>query len=313
MYLVCGKALFDLFSRETGALPGELSYTAVAGGSPFNVAVGLRRLGVDSALLAGLSADYLGARLRRVLETEQVGTDYLVEFDAPTTLAMVGVGPQGSPEYQFRGDGCADRLLRPEHLPSPATPFQAIHVGSYSLVVQPVGDTLLELVRRAGERSLISFDPNIRLNVESDIALWRERVDTFARLAHLIKVSDEDLRLLYPERDPREVARQWLGERCQLVFLTRGGSGAEAYHARLGHRSVPTRPVQVRDTVGAGDTFIAALLAYLARNRVDRPEALARLSAEQLDAMLHFAVRAAALTCSRVGPDMPRWSDLEPC
>ncbi|WP_332820784.1 carbohydrate kinase family protein [Pseudomonas sp.] len=311
MYLVCGEALFDFFSLAPGARSSELAFKALAGGSPFNVAVGLRRLGCDAALFGGISSDYLGARLRRVLAEEGVCGDYLIASDAPTTLAMVGVDAQGSPQYSFRGEGCADRQLRLEHLPVLDARVRGLHVGSYSLVVTPVADTLFELVGRECERRLISLDPNVRLNVEPDIALWRRRIEAFAAHAHLIKVSEEDLQLLYPQRDPQDVARQWLGQRCQLVCLTHGGDGASVHSRRHGHWSVPARAVQTRDTVGAGDTFQAALLAYLARHGLDSPQGLAGISREQLDAMLRLAVGAAALTCSRVGPDLPYGHELD--
>ena len=246
-----------------------------------------------------------------MLAEEGVNGDYLVASDAPTTLAMVGVDAQGSPQYSFRGEGCADRLLRREHLPELDARVRGLHVGSYSLVVTPIADTLFELVGRESDRRLISLDPNVRLNVEPDIQLWRRRIEAFAAHAHLIKVSEEDLGLLYPERDPQDVARQWLGERCQLVFLTHGGDGASVHSRRHGHWSVPAQAVQTRDTVGAGDTFQAALLAYLARHGLDSAQGLAGISREQLDGMLELAIRAAALTCSRVGPDLPYWHELD--
>ncbi|MDH1264812.1 carbohydrate kinase [Pseudomonas sp. GD03944] len=310
MYLVCGEALFDVFIQDDGARSSELAFKAIAGGSPFNVAVGLRRLGVDSALFTGISSDYLGARLRRVLGDEGVSDAYLVDSDAPTTLAMVGVDAHGSPQYSFRGEGCADRQLRPEHLPPLDHQVRGLHVGSFSLVVSPVGDTLLELVQREHNQRLISLDPNVRLNPAPDIARWRERVEAFAAYAHLIKVSEEDLQLLYPEQDPQQVAAGWLGERCHLVFLTHGSDGASV-HSRHGQWSVPAVAVQTRDTVGAGDTFQAALISYLIRHGLDSPQALASVSREHIDAMLRFAVRAAALTCSRVGPDLPYRHELD--
>ncbi|MDT8260527.1 PfkB family carbohydrate kinase, partial [Pseudomonas aeruginosa] len=207
MYLVCGEALFDVFSLESAARSNELGFTAIAGGSPFNVAVGLRRLGVEVALFGGLSSDYLGARLRRVLEEEGVDCGFLVPSDAPTTLAMVGLDASGSAQYQFRGEGCADRQVRLEHLPTLDGRIRGLHVGSYTLVVTPVADTLLALVRRESDRRLVSLDPNVRLDPQPDIDLWRRRVEAFASHAHLIKASEEDLALLYPDRDPGEVAR----------------------------------------------------------------------------------------------------------
>nr|WP_024310130.1 carbohydrate kinase [Pseudomonas sp. P818] len=310
MYLVCGEALFDVFIQNDDGRSNELAFKAIAGGSPFNVALGLRRLGSDAALFTGISSDSLGQRLRQVLREEGVSDAYLIASDAPTTLAMVGLDAAGSPHYSFRGEGCADRQLRSEHLPTLDARVRGLHVGSFSLVVEPVAETLLTLVQREHQQRLVSLDPNVRLGPAPDIARWRERVETFARYAHLIKVSEEDLQLLYPERDPQAVAASWRNERCQLVFLTHGSKGASV-HSRHGQWSAPAMAVTTRDTVGAGDTFQAALLSYLARHELDSPEALASLSREQIDAMLHLAIEAAALTCARVGPDLPYLHELE--
>ncbi|WP_338524518.1 carbohydrate kinase [Pseudomonas batumici] len=305
MYLVCGEALFDFFSDETSGQTSKVNFKAIAGGSPFNVAVGLRRLGVDVGLFAGLSNDYLGRRLQQVLREEGVRADYLLDFDAPTTLAMVAVGADGSPHYSFRGEGCADRQLLPGHLPELGDEVRGLHIGSFSLVVQPIADTLLALVRRESGRRLITLDPNVRLNPEPDIELWRQRIATLAKQADMIKVSDEDLSLLYPDRDPQSVAQAWLAQRCQLVFLTRGTQGASVFSRRHGHWSVPAREVITADTVGAGDTFQAALIAWLTEQQLDSVKGLERLEKAQIDAMLNFAVNAAAITCSRTGPDLP--------
>ena len=312
MYLVCGEALFDFFSEEdTSGLASKVNFKAIAGGSPFNVAVGLRRLGVDSALFAGVSTDYLGRRLQQVLQDEGVRPDYLVDFAAPTTLAMVAVGANGSPHYSFRGEGCADRQLKPEHLPALGPEVRGLHIGSYSLVVQPIADTLLTLVRRESGRRLISLDPNVRLNPEPNIELWRSRIATLVELADLIKVSDEDLSLLYPEQDPERVIEDWLQHRCQLVFLTRGGEGATVFSRAHGAWSVPASSVKIADTVGAGDTFQAALITWLTEQQLDSIEGLQQLGREQIEAMLRFAVQAAALTCSKTGPDLPYRQQLD--
>ncbi|MET1076617.1 MAG: carbohydrate kinase [Pseudomonas sp.] len=309
MYLVCGEALFDFFLESTAEVPGnQLLYRAIAGGSPFNVAVGLARLDVPVGLFAGLSRDHLGRRLHQVLVDEGVGTEQVLEVDAPTTLAMVGVDALGAPQYSFRGEGCADRLL--QHLPKLAEQVRGLHLGSYSLVVEPIGTTLLALVERESGRRLISLDPNIRLNVEPDLLRWRARIEAFARHAHLIKVSDEDLALLYPGEDPEHLAQGWLDHRCELVLLTRGRQGASLFSRRHGQRSQPARAVVTRDTVGAGDSFQAAVLAYLHEQGLDNPESLALITPRQLDALLAFAVTAAALTCSRLGPQLPYRHEL---
>jgi fructokinase len=312
MYLVCGEALFDFFSEDDASgLASKVNFKAIAGGSPFNVAVGLRRLGVEAALFAGLSTDYLGRRLQQVLQDEGVRPDYLVDFAAPTTLAMVAVGANGSPHYSFRGEGCADRQLKPEHLPPLGAEVRGLHIGSFSLVVQPIADTLLALVQRESGKRLISLDPNVRLNPEPNIDLWRSRVATLVELADLIKVSDEDLSLLYPEQDPQRVIEGWLQHRCQLVFLTRGGEGATVFSRAHGSWSVPACSVKIADTVGAGDTFQAALITWLTEQQLDSVEGVQSLAREQIDGMLKFAVQAAALTCSKTGPDLPYRQQLD--
>ncbi|NWA86339.1 MULTISPECIES: carbohydrate kinase [unclassified Pseudomonas] len=306
MYLVCGEALFDFFSEEDASgQASKVNYKAIAGGSPFNVAVGLRRLGIESALFGGVSNDFLGQRLLQVLKDEGVSEQFLVEFPAPTTLAMVAVGANGSPQYSFRGEGCADRQLRAAHLPALGHEVRGLHVGSFSLVVQPIGDTLLSLVKRESGKRLISLDPNVRLNPQPDIQLWRDRVAELVTHADLIKVSDEDLHLLYPDRSPESVLQGWLQHRCQLVFLTRGGDGATVFSRQHGSWSQPAVKVVMADTVGAGDTFQAALIAWLTEQQLDSVEGLQQLTREQIDAMLGFAIRASALTCSKTGPDLP--------
>lgn len=305
MYLVCGEALFDVFTAPSGTQRNRMHLDAVAGGSPFNVAVGLARLGTPAALFTGLSLDPFGRQLRQVLEDEGVDLRYLVDFDAPTTLAMVAVGADGSPVYSFRGKGCADRLPCDENIAPLSDEIRGIHLGSYSIVTPPIADTLLSLVRREGTRRLISLDPNIRLNVEPDLLRWRERVEALVELAHLIKVSDEDLSLLYPDEAPETIAQRWLQGRCQFVVLTRGARGAQLFSAQHGVLDAEAQAVVVHDTVGAGDTFQAALLSYLHMHQFDNAEALKRVGRDQLEAMLTFAVQAAAITCSRRGPDLP--------
>ena len=311
MYVICGEALFDFFAQaQSCAQANKVEFKAIAGGSPFNVAVGLRRLGIDTALFAGLSTDYLGQRLKQVLLDEGVSDQFLIRMDAPTTLAMVALDASGSPAYSFRGEGCADRQLHGHHLPLLGPEVRGVHVGSFSLVVQPVGDTLLALVKRESGQRLISLDPNVRLNPEPDIERWRQRISELIPYADVIKVSDEDLELLYPGQDAQQIARSWLNHRCQLVFLTRGSQGASVFSREHGQRSVPASLVQVADTVGAGDTFQAAVIAWLTGHGLDSIEGVQGLSALQLDALLDFASRAAALTCSKTGPDLPYRAQL---
>lgn len=307
MFLVCGEALFDVFIG--GESNRALHLDAHPGGSPFNVAIGLARLAQPVSFLGGIARDMLGDRLVGALDAEGVGTGLLSRFDAPTTLGMVELSAAGVPRYAFYGNGAADRLLTPDLLPALATDVRAIHVGSYATVVEPVASALETLVRRERDSRLIAYDPNVRLNVEPSVARWREKVETLAGLAHLVKISDEDAHLLYAGETDDTLARRWLDMGAAVVVMTRGGKGASAWSAG-GRVDVVAPPITVADTVGAGDTFQAAMLAWLAENAALDAGALATLSSGQLQAQLRFAARAAAITCSRRGADLPRRTEL---
>lgn len=306
MFVVCGEALWDLFALDG---PDGLGFDARIGGSPFNVAVGLARLDQSVALLTGMSTDRLGQRLAGALESEGVRTDFLVRVSRPTTLSVVDLGADGQPVYAFYGAGAADRAVGVEDLPTLGPDAWGIHAGSFSLVVEPVGSTLLALFARERGRRLLTLDPNVRLNVEPDADLWRSRIDRFVRRADLVKISDEDLGLLYPGATAQEIASDWLGAGAGLVVVTRGASGAEAF-APAGRSAVPGRAVRVVDTVGAGDTFQAALIAGLAERGVWTRKDLDALESQKIAEVVSFAVSAASITCTRRGADLPRRAEL---
>ena len=307
MFVVCGEALMDVFG---GA---EISHgvllEARIGGSPFNVAIGLARLAQPVAFFGAVSTGFLGQRLMRALRDEGVSGDAVTRLDAPTTLGLVGLDQSGVPSYAFYGHGCADRLLPLRALDTVPAAARAFHFGSYAMVVEPVAATQRALVDREHRRSLIAYDPNIRLNVEPDIQCWRNTLQWMLPRCHLLKVSEEDLGLLYPGREPRELARDWLAQGVAAVVVTHGAEGASAWRAGEQLRVEPVA-VPVVDTVGAGDTFQAALLAGLAEQGVHSPEALHNMAATRWFQVLQFAARAAAITCSRRGADMPRRDEL---
>ncbi|MEF7616542.1 carbohydrate kinase [Aquincola sp. MAHUQ-54] len=307
MFVVCGEALFDVFAA--GETPTGLTLDARIGGSPFNVAVGLARLGQPVGFFGGVSTGFLGERLMRALQEEGVDTRCTPRSAARTTLSLVGIDAQGVPSYSFYGDHAADRDVAAEALARVPPEARAFHVGSYATVVEPVASVQRALIEREHGRSLISFDPNIRLNVEPDLGRWHALLDWMLPRTHLLKVSDEDLRLLFPGVAPAELAAQWLARGVALVVVTRGGEGAQGWTAAGTAQAHPVR-VDVVDTVGAGDTFQAALLTWLAEQGGLAPEALRAQPPAALAAALAFAARAAAITCSRRGADLPRRSEL---
>ena len=307
MIVVCGEALMDVFAA--GDTPTGLTLDARIGGSPLNVAIGLARLAQPVAFLGGLSTGFLGDRLLAALQAEGVATDCVARIDAPTTLGLVGLDAHGVPSYAFYGHGCADRLLPLAALDRVPAGAQALQFGSYAMVVEPVAATQRALVERAQGRQLVAYDPNVRLNVEPDVRRWRDALAWMLPRTQLLKISDEDLGLLFPGRSAGGLAAEWLAAGVALVVLTRGGEGATAWH-RQGRASVPGRAVAVVDTVGAGDTFQAALLTWLSERGRLAPGALAGLDATELRDALDFAAGAAAITCGRRGADLPLRSEL---
>jgi fructokinase len=236
MFIVCGEALFDVFC--TGATPTGLGFDGRIGGSPFNVALGLARLGQPVGFCGGIGTGFAGDRLMQTLADEGIDAGAVARLDAPTTLSLIGLDARGVPSYAFYGHGAADRLLRPEHLAAIPAAARAFHFGSYAMVVQPVGATQRALVEREHRRCLISYDPNIRANVEPDLALWRDTLQWMLPRTHLLKVSDEDLALLYPGRPLAQFAAEALDSGTPLVVITRGGDGAIGY-TRQGSVEMP--------------------------------------------------------------------------
>lgn len=307
MFIVCGEALMDVFA--TTDTPTGTLLDARIGGSPLNVAIGLARLGRPVAFFGGISAGFLGDRLMRALDEEGVAPDCAVRVDAPTTLGLVGLDARGVPSYAFYGEGCADRRLPMAALDTVPESARALHFGSYAMVVPPVAEVQRALIERLTGRVLVAYDPNIRLNVEPDLQRWRDTLAWMLPRCQLLKISDEDLGLLFPGVAPETLAAQWLAAGVELVVLTRGAQGATGWTA--GQRvDVPGRAVTVIDTVGAGDTFQAALLTWLDEQGRLSPGALRGLDAPALQQALEFAGTAAAITCTRRGADLPRRAEL---
>ncbi|MBL6929181.1 MAG: carbohydrate kinase [Rhodospirillales bacterium] len=306
-FLVCGEALFDLFFEADEEM--GMRFSARVGGSPFNVALGLARLGREVGFFSGISNDFLGARLVRSLETEGVSTEYLIRKDAATTLSLVGLGADGSPSYAFYGHDSADRSVEIADLPEIGENIGALHFGSYSLVAAPSADAFAALAQKEAGKRLISVDPNVRLNVEPDIGIWRSRMDFLLPFADLVKISEEDIEALFPGVQADNFARQWMDRGAGLVVVTKGVGGAVGF-GRHGPVEVPSIPVDVVDAVGAGDSFQAALLCGLDEMGALSSQGLRSLNRETLGTLLNFAAEAASLTCSRRGADLPTQSEL---
>lgn len=301
MIVVAGEALVDL-------VPYGRDLRPVLGGSPFNVAVALARLGVETGLLARCSTDGFGVALRRRLEVEGVDAALVETTGDPTTLALLHLDDEGRAGYRFYLDGTSAAGMSPGGLPALA-PEDVLHVslGAVTLRTEPAGTALRTLVEREAARRVVVFDPNVRPAALGEPGGYAEELERLVTACAVVKASEEDLAALHPRRDAIEVARGWAGAGVELVVVTRGRAGAVGVTASGHTVEVASPAVEVVDTVGAGDAFTAGLLAALGgAGRLRARDALAALGVNELRGALAGAARVAALACTRTGSDPPR-------
>jgi fructokinase len=310
MILVCGEAIIDMF--VTAKADGSLIAEPIAGGSPYNVALGLARLGSHTGFLGGLSNDAFGRMMSAKLERAGIDLDFSPRSDRPSTLVVVSVDAAGVPTYRFIGEGAADRMLTVADLPATLPDnVKALTFGSLSMGVEPAGATYLALAEREKGRRVISVDPNLRASVVGDIANWKVRLERFIATANIVKSSIEDIEGTYSHgASVPAVVAGWMASGPSLVIVTRGGDGATAYWPG-GTADIAGRKVAVVDTVGAGDTFHAALLNFFERKGLLTQQGLGSLNAAIVQEAIAFAAAAAAVTCTRRGADMPSLADAE--
>lgn len=306
MILCCGEALIDMLPVETAA--GGTAFEPHSGGAVFNTAIALGRLDADVGLLSGTSSDFFGDQLRADLRESGVDTRSLIISDRPTTLAFVTFD-EGDARYAFYDENTAGRMLTAADIAAVPDAVSAMFFGGISLVAEPCGTSYEALALAEAERRVVMVDPNIRQGFIRDGQAYRGRIQRLLAAAAIIKVSDEDLAWLAPDRSSDEAAADLLAAGATLVVVTHGASGASGFsvHGRI-DRSAPK--VDVADTVGAGDTFNAGILAVLqARGRLS-PPALPGLDADDVAAALSCGIEAAAVTVGRAGADPPWRSEL---
>jgi fructokinase len=297
--LVVGEALVDVVQRADGTV------TEHPGGSPMNVAIGLSRLGRRTVLLTRLGTDERGSSVLRHLEASGVRLAEGSVLPGATATALARLAPDGSATYEFdlRWELGAATL--------PVDPV-AVHTGSIAAVTEPGGPAVRRLLEQARQASTTSYDPNCRPDLMGDPAVVRPQVEALVALCDVVKLSDEDAAWLAPDRSVEELATRWLALGPSVVVLTRGGAGVTAW-CGAGRVDVPAPRVQVVDTVGAGDSAMAALLDGLwTHGLLGAPAraALAAIGTDVLGDVVRHAVRVAALTVSRPGADPPTRAEL---
>jgi fructokinase len=304
-YLVCGEALIDLIKQPNG------SWIAHNGGGPLNTAKALAQLGEPTEFLGRISKDTFGNQLLAEINHYGVGTKYLISAAEPTSMAVVQLDATGSASYSFYLTQTSNFSWQTAELPTQIADLQAIHIGTLALVIPPSDSILLNWFNELDQRPLVMIDLNVRPSVIPDSIDYRIKLEPWLEFADVLKVSEEDLLFLYPDQGWQEVANILLKRYpISLISVTLGSSGAALVTRDLVvFENAPK--VNVIDTVGAGDTFSAALLHKFEKLGLLSKGSLADINSDQLQTVLHFAVNAAALSCTKAGAVPPTLHEIE--
>jgi len=300
--VVCGEALIDMVTT------GDSIRRPTPGGGPFNTARALARLEAPAAFLGHFSTDEFGRMLADQLAADGASLALATFGPEPTTIAVANIGGDGLAEYEFLIQGTSAPNLTLDMIPAELpVEVKAVHLGTLGLVLEPMASSLAALVRREHGRRLVMLDPNIRPVLTTD-PQYRPRLDSLISQSTIVKASDADLDWLFQGLDRMAAARALLARGPKMVVVTLGAKGAVGMTASAEVR-VPAPAVRVVDTIGAGDAFGAALLAWLHdHGRLSRD---LRLDREELRAALEFACLVASITCTRPGADPPRRAELK--
>lgn len=300
MILCAGEALIDMLPRQSQQ--NEAAFAPHAGGAVFNTSIALGRLGAPVQFFSGISTDLFGEVLIDALAASKVDASPAHRADAPTTLAFVKL-VDGQASYAFYDENTAGRMLTPAQLP--AITADAYFFGGISLAVEPCASAYAALhaqAAQAGKATMI--DPNVRPSFIKDADVYRDRIRKMIASSDIVKLSDEDLDWFVPDGDTADKARQMVADGVKLLCITEGAKGVTGYTARQ-EIFVPAEKATVVDTVGAGDTFNAGLLASLHGAGALTKAAIAGLSDDTIRAALSLGAKTAAITVSRAGANPP--------
>jgi fructokinase len=296
---VVGEALVDVVHSLDGTV------TQHPGGSPLNVAIGLARLGVRTSLYTQLGLDSNGQLLHSYLDDNGVSVITAATRHA-ASIARATLNTDGAASYEFQIDWAIPHTS--------LTDYDMVHCGSLATVLDPGAHVVLDMIHEARATALVSFDPNCRPSIVEDRALGRRRAEDFVQATHVVKASDEDLEWLYPDRHWRDSADNWLAMGPAMVVVTRGPRGSFAINQSCwAELPVPSSLPAIVDTVGAGDSFMAAILWHLHSSSRLAPQSVAEFNSDELTALLRVAGHAAGLTCSRSGANPPGRDELMRC
>jgi fructokinase len=300
---ILGEALIDFKST------GELAFQGFVGGSSLNVATASARLGQTTTFLTQISTDLFGTRLFEHMLKNKIDLSNVLKTDAHSTLAFVEERG-GQAHYSFMGVGAADTLYNPQPRPTLPASVQFMQFGSISLLTDPTSSSITEIVANHFDRLTVVFDPNCRPSLTPDLAGYKQKLQAWLKLAHLVKVSDQDLGWLEPDKTLEQVAKDWLARGPKAVIVTRGEHGSVLFRAGKPNLEIETPKVKVIDTVGAGDTFTAALMVGLLEHGHEDSDQLETHSDETWLSVMRFAAVSAAINCTRAGANPPTRAEV---
>jgi fructokinase len=306
MILACGEALIDFISQKDK--DGHVLYEPCPGGSPFNTAVTIGRTGVPIGFLGRLSNDMFGELLMDHIKQNKIDPSYVLRSDEPSTLSFVKKKDDNTSEYAFYANGSATWNLLKNDIPAGLNQkIKCFQFGSISMTMHPFADTVEDFISREKDNLIISFDPNIRPGMIGSHETYLQKFQQWGQCCTIIKMSDEDLEWLYPGCSISDGLKKILSLGPALAVITCGGKGAVARN-HITEVTVPIYEMPMIDTVGAGDTFHGTLLAWFYRRDLMDRTRLSQLTEEKLREVLQYAIKAAAINCSRRGTDPP-WED----
>ena len=295
---VAGEVLIDL-------IPDGSKRKPIVGGGPANTAKALSKLAIDTQFIDGISGDEYGQMAKGELVASGVKLDYVKYSDKQTCLAIVSLSDSGSASYEFVIENTATFDFNLDWLPNPQSERPALlHIGTLATAIEPGASILFDWAQSVAKVAPIVFDPNIRPAVIGDRKQYVLQVERWVSISSAVKVSDEDLKWLYPSLEIDQVVNNWLAKGPALIVVTYGDKGLAVY--RIGEKvSVDAVKVSVADTVGAGDTVGAILVEAIVKDGLDT------LSGVRLEKMLKRAAKAAAITVSRSGANPPTLQEIE--
>ena len=295
---VVGEVLIDLIPEGADRKP-------IVGGGPANTAKALSKLGIDTQFIDGVSTDEYGQMAKDELVSAGVKLDYVKFSDKPTCLAIVSLSESGSASYEFVIENTATFDFTSDWLPNPQSERPSLlHIGTLATVIEPGASVLFEWAQSVAKVAPIVFDPNIRPAIIGNRKQYLAQVERWVSISSAVKVSDEDIKWLYPSLEIDQVVNNCLTKGPSLIVVTYGDKGLAGY--RVGEKvSVDAVKVVVADTVGAGDTVGAILVEAIVK------DGLKSLSGVGLEMMLKRAAKAAAITVSRSGANPPTLEEIE--